>query len=634
MRRPREIELIDEHALAGFREHHLAPANLLALIERFVIVLFKLPVGVGKTFAAQRLLALPELYARFDLVIYAAPAWNIVRDVIAGLDRDPAWPVRRVLEARPGNRCGDLDDRWSDLEVRGCSAVGKAELCGEKCPVAADCSWPRQLEDLTKVQLVIMTDQRIALIRNIVHLIRTRSRRQRALVLLDEASVLDGELEIKLGRIQIGQLTHALRNTRCRHRDWPGVRDQWMGELARLLSVRQADLEGTRWQFPPNLHAFAYQIQCAGLVEYGPDFRYCAYDLSLLSTSRSNERWRDSNGIRFIGRPYLDCHVALLSANLTPEYAGHRLGEGPVASPFGGFRFRHSGTRIYNVRNSVGAARYASTHHARNLDTFAALIVRNISEGRTTLLVSRKKLKASCARYLAKRLSGWGLDVAFEVERYDQLPVPPSPRVIPVIHYGIRGVNDFTEYESAYCMTSYYVNGKALNDAVQEFESRHFRAQLEIVHGPDRRRRVQVVGMTGSDEDREWLGNVYLRKLEVDPVVQAAGRVRFMTKAREVTFFQMNHLLPDVGECQDVQTLASLRGALGIPAPRDLDDAVEGRRARDLMDSGFTADAAAAELGISRATVFRRLQAVESLKMCKRIYHTLFETPQPPGGIP
>jgi hypothetical protein len=178
------------------------------------------------------------------------------------------------------------------------------------------------------------------------------------------------------------------------------------------------------------------------------------------------------------------------------------------------------------------------------------------------------------------------------------------------------------------------VNPGELNRAVQEFEPRAFRVRLEIGRGPDRIRRVRLGDNGVSDEDRTWLGNVYLRKLEVDPVIQAVGRVRFLTKPREVVFFQMADLEPEVGTCQTIRSLAELRGVLGIPSARDLDDVVEGRRARDLMGQGMTADQAADELGISRATLFRRL---ESLKSSNSSLLGGFETPggsgEATGGV-
>ena len=60
-----------------------------------------------------------------------------------------------------------------------------------------------------------------------------------------------------------------------------------------------------------------------------------------------------------------------------------------------------------------------------------------------------------------------------------------------------------------------------------------------------------------------------LRKLEVDPVIQAAGRVRFLTRPREVVFFQMDDLARDLGDVREVSCLADLRVARHVGMRRD-----------------------------------------------------------------
>jgi hypothetical protein len=198
---------------------------------------------------------------------------------------------------------------------------------------------------------------------------------------------------------------------------------------------------------------------------------------------------------------------------------------------------------------------------------------------------------------------------------YDTLPETPDPLVVPLIHYGILGVNDFTDYESAYCLNGYYVNGTELNRAIQEFEPRSFRIELAAFRGPDGVRRVKVVDPEIYDQKREWLGDVHLRKLEVDPVIQAVGRVRFLTKPRQVVTFQMNNIERDLGPCETVRTLEGLRQALDLPKAREVDHLVAGIRARRLMDGeGLTAADAATRLGVSRRTAFRCLASEESAK--------------------
>ena len=98
------------------------------------------------------------------------------------------------------------------------------------------------------------------------------------------------------------------------------------------------------------------------------------------------------------------------------------------------------------------------------------------------------------------------------------------------------------------------------------------------------------------------------------------------TRPREVVFFQMATLGADVGGCDEVTSLAGLREVMGIPKPKVLNEALQASRLRALVSDGMSVKAAAAEVGVSRATAFRRLK-----NRCID-YITLFETAAPAGG--
>lgn len=622
-------KILTENELEAFRAEHLHPDSVLRMIEKTVQLLLRLPVGVGKTHAAVDLLLSPKLYQRFDLVLYAAPAWNILKEVTSSLE-DAGLRRWKVLEPRPMERCGGLDAEWQGYEKRGCSTLAKKRVCESLCPHYSECPWPNQLKRLKRIRLFLLTEQRIGLIRSIVDLLRKRASRKRVLVILDEARLLDIDLEVSLSREEIEVFREAVRDCRSGKPVWRAVQKAWIEGMNALLTCETSqDLRDSRLPFPRTLHNFAYRVQDYGWERYRQAFRYSGWDLSLLGRSLREERWVDGDEFRFIGRPLLDCHLLLLSAHLTSDYVGHRLGVGTVTSPFEDVRFLHSGTRVVNLRNGSGAARHFERNRKQILDTFAVLIARNRNEGQTTVLVSRKKFKDVCAKYLRHRLAGWGFEVEFVTDGYEKLPAPPNPSVIPIIHYGILGVNDFTSYEVCYCLNSYYVNGGKLNSSVQEFEPRHFRIQLEIVRGPDRIRRVRIADPELPDEDRIWLAEVYLRKLEVDPVIQAVGRCRYTVRPREVVFFQMNDMEGEVGELEEVRSLADLRRSLQVPAARQIDDFLEGREARAWMDAGGTAEDGAKRMEMSRRTFFRRLQSFESAKSPLKDF--LRESGTPPG---
>lgn len=628
--------LISEHEIDAFREERLSPPALIDEVERSVAVLYRLGVGVGKSLAVDRLLSHPGTFSRFGLVVYAAPSWNIIREraIVSGRMMSPAsW---KLLKPRPVDQCGSYAEQWEVLETRGCSAYGKGTLCSEcqqGIPEAERCFWPTQFSKLDGVQLIFATEQQLVLNRMLVWMLRARTNAGRVLVILDEARLLDASFEICLAPSDLERFLEVITALQRPKGLSPATATAWRSGIELLLEGSVEEINDAQIKFPAALHRRAYLLQAEGIQTFGEDFRYIGYDLGLLPWNSGASLWKDSPGnIHFIARPYLNCHLLILSAHLSAAYAAHRLGRGSIASPCDGLEVRHSKTRILNLRNRIGADSYFKRNHKQILDLFAVLIARNISEGRTTLLVSRKKSKAFCATYLERRLKGWGVNVKFLTDSFEALPKAPDPMVIPIIHYGILGVNDYTEYESAYSLNSFYISSVELNRHVQDSEPERFRVRLKIVSGPELMRRVVIEEQGAVDLDHTTLGNIYLRKLEVDPAIQAAGRVRFLTRPREVIFFQMHNLVQDLGTCEELRTLKGLQEKLGLPPAKEIDSIVRGSQAQALMGEGLAAEDAAARIGVSRRTVFNDFRTLESAKNPTSIYIRRFCTLPPSPG--
>lgn len=623
-------KIVTEDDLDSFRLQRLSPEALLQVVDLHVRVLVRLGIGVGKSHAADALLESPALHEQFDFVIYAAPTWSILRErrIMRGAIRPPVpW---MQLVPRPKDRCRDFAEPWADLERRGCSTLAKATLC-RQCQavdgVNNRCDWPSQFARIKDHRLLFCTEQQLLLNRALVPMIRGLTGAKRIFVLLDEARLLDANFEISLTQQDLDQFATALRT--CQK---VAHREQWLHAIEAIRAWRHpADLQ---LRLHPALHRSAMRIQKAGIDGLGDAFRYAGYDLSLLATSQQSERWIEGDRLRFIARPFLNCHLLLLSANLSADYAGERLGCGTIASPHEGTVFQHTGTRIFNLRSRLGADKYFLGNHRQILDTMAVLIARNIREGRSTVLLSRKKHKLFSAAYITARLAGWGHKVRLVTVDYGSLPARPDPRIIPVIHYGILGVNDYADYDSVYCVCGYYISSKELARAAQESTPNGERVALQIDSKPDQIRRVRVAEGADAGGVAQHVANIYLQKLELDPVIQAAGRVRFMTKPREVVFMQMADLLPHVGQNQVVGSLAELRQRMGIPSAREVDAHIEGTRMRAAIADGKTAAEVATSEGVSVATVRRRLAGLRTLTDTPIYISRESDTPPGPGSEP
>jgi hypothetical protein len=277
-------------------------------------------------------------------------------------------------------------------------------------------------------------------------------------------------------------------------------------------------------------------------------------------------------------------------------------------SPFEHVRFEHPGTRWFNINTLDGAAKFFPRNAGRILDFIAAKVAMNIAEGRRTLLVTRKVFARRCQDYLRRRLaelgagpvkvvrSGWG--------RHDL----GDPRMLPLITYGISGVNLFEHHESAYCLNSFYVSPATVARAAHDIEPTTDRYPVRIDFVGQPRRRVVRVDLPDSRETiLPRIAQRVLDQKESDVIVQAVGRVRPFTRPREVITFHAGNL-PGVTYTLQFRSLDQARHFFGILTPGGVEVASRAERARRLKALGRSKAQIAAELGVSRSTVQRYLR--------------------------
>lgn len=602
--------VVDEGGLPAWRAAHLVPPALLRVIDAHPVTYFQLPTGVGKSTAIDDLLGAAETYDRFDLVVYLT-ATNAILDerrIIRG-DSPAPVPWLRLLP-RPKTRCGSRDADWTKLERTGCSTYAKATLC-RTCPertAKPPCTWPRRLAGAKAVRLVFATEQQLVLNPSLLLQLRAITGAERTLVIVDEAKLLDAAFSMRISLAELHAFAEAIRAC-CR--TVPALRKSagiWLESLATLQAATDEAVRDPGWRFPAALHRFAYWIQREGLRRTVPGFRYVGYALTHFAYSRLDERWKDeASSLHFTARPYMGNRVLVAAAHIKSEYITDRLGlDRPAYSPFSGTRFRHSGTTLYNLKSRLGAARYFKRNMPQILDFFAMLIQRNVLDGRSTLLVSKQRFEVDCAIYLAARLRGWGLEVEFPLGLTSK-PAHPDPAMVPIVHYGAIGVNTYEDYECLYALNSYYVRDDIVAGHLHENDPTVWRQALNIRADHERNRQVFVTDAAHAHRGIEELANVHLHRLEVDPVLQVAGRVRFFTRPREVILFHMADLTPDLGVVRELRSLEEARAALGVPRATLADRERIVNRLTELLDQGRSVRSAAADVGLDKETARRWL---------------------------
>ncbi|MCP4003033.1 MAG: hypothetical protein GY725_02440 [bacterium] len=96
------------------------------------------------------------------------------------------------------------------------------------------------------------------------------------------------------------------------------------------------------------------------------------------------------------------------------------------------------------------------------------------------LLVSKKCFMTTCAKAIQKYLREFGHeDIEVISENWSQVDLT-RPNVIPLINYGMIGTNRFEHFNCAYCLNSYYVTEREVNQILQDVLGADVQIALEI----------------------------------------------------------------------------------------------------------------------------------------------------------
>jgi hypothetical protein len=605
------VVIAGDQALAAFRQGLTGPYALQLLGQAGGRLLVQLPVGAGKTAWLLRIIEHALTHsARHDLVLVLVPRWDILHELLARL---PAGLPRLVLRPRPRQRCGPLDADWLQYEQTGCGSLGREELCGG-CPRFARCPWPGQYgRRLRGARLILATQQHLVVNPLFVTQLCRHARARRPLVLLDESDLLLRATDRTLLALDLDRFVTAQEYVLAGVVGARAGMRQWL-ELSRLVAqAPTGDLREGRWQFP-GVHAdWATAVQRAGRQLFGPAFRFLGHDLHNLAHSDPTSRERLGTGdVRFATLPYLGPEFVIFSGSMAPALARYRLDPNharpTVVSPFEGHRFEHPQTRWFNLNTLDGAAKFFPHNAGRMLDFFAALLARNVAAGKRTLLVSRKKFLGRCRLYLRRRLAELGAGpvniVAGDWQRHDLA----DPRTVPLISYGVAGLNRFEQCEAAYCLNSFYVAAATVARAAQDIDPSADRYPVRIdFTGQPRRREARVELPDGRETILPRIVQAVLEEKEANVVVQAVGRVRPFTRPREVITVQAG-ALPGVRYALEFRSLKQARAFFGVACGKAAEVKAQAAEARRLKVLGRTRAEIAAALGVSPSTVKRYLR--------------------------
>jgi hypothetical protein len=600
-----------EQVLADFRQGLTGECALRLLREAGGRLLVQLAVGVGKSeWMLQIIVHALTTACVHDLVVVLVPRRDILRELLQRLPGDLHYVV---LRPRPRSRCGDLDADWLEYEQNGCALLGREQLC-KICPRRRGCLWPRQYgKRLRGVRLIFATQQHLVLNPQFVHQLCQHTRAEQTLVLLDESDLLLRSAERTIGREHLERFIAAQQRVLSSTANARRSAREWLQMSELLAAASTSDLQEGHWRFPFVHASWAIVVQRTGRDAEGNGFRFLGFDLHHFGHSDPWSRERLGAGdLRFAVSPYLGREFIVFSGSIAKDLARYRLDPNhrrlPLVSPFECCRFEHPQTRWFNLSSTLGAAEFFPRNAPAILDFFAEKIAQNIRKGKRTLLVARKKFRRSCKTYLTQRLRELGIGrVQIVTGRWDRM-VFDDARTVPLINYGVSGLNCFQHFDAAYCLTSYYVNAATVAQTVHDIDAcgERYPIRVECVGEPPQRcARIDLPDNRETILPRIVQG--VLEQKEADVVVQAVGRVRPFTQPREVITFQRGSL-PGVRYTMQFRSLSQARSFFGIKSNFQARLEIQVAHARRLKVEGYSKSQIAAKLGVSLSTVKRYLR--------------------------
>jgi Homeodomain-like domain-containing protein len=593
----------DEQALATFRSGPFTAGALAPVIESYPVTLIDVPVGLGKSTLLDDLVDHFIAAGTYDLIVVLSALTVNLEE--RRLVKHPSPDVVR-LRPRPRASCGPLDPIWRAHERGATTLYAKHHVCGS-CPHFSNCFWPGQYaqSNLSGIRVIFGTHTHLLVNRRFLLFLKAVTGARSLLLLLDEADVLAGRFRVALSPRDLTLFIEAVRDAQGLPEQ---VRHAWVERVNLLGNATTDDLQEPGWNFSYPSPEYTLAVQTAGLAR-DPHFRWIGEALYAFARSRPDQRWKDDWGrVVFIDRPYTADRMTIFAASMPAEYVARQLGVREVARPFDSVTCQHTGTEFFNLASLIGAASRFRNNHRQILDVFTQLIISNIEAQRLTLLISRKRFKRFCATYLEHRLAGWGHPATIVISDGEP-PQQASPTTLPLIHYGIKGVNGFQHYHSAFCLNSYYIDEEVLREAVADVEDDALRFPVSIrVTGQPRRRVAGTFDRRFESSDADRIARAYLEQLEAAVVLQAVGRIRYATSPRMVVTIQAGELR-GVQLTREFSSLRELRTHFGLQTGSQVDRSRQEAEVLRLRSEGLTVAATAERLGISDRTVHYRLAA-------------------------
>lgn len=594
MAKPIRIESAE--ALSSFRESNSA-AHVLTYLKQDKHVLINWSVGVGKSHNMDSVIE-QALQHEYDCVIVLLPTRALIDE--RKLIRTPESGLKVVnIEPRPQSLCGQYNAQWTIFEKNGLSSIAKKQLCS-KCDHNHNCSWLKQYskDALAGTEVVFATQAHLKNNPNFIKYIAKKTNSHKPLVIFDEATISLTSYTKSISQQEIQTFIAAIHEAKVVKEEVQSLRS-WLKTLVRSTTTDLQDKSA--WSCPIVKSSVLMAILEAGVKIAPASFRNIYPQIKEFCSSHIESRQIGfDHNVCFSSAPVLQDFKALLySATVAPTVLNHRLGVDFV-SPYQDYRFLGDGTRWFNIASSTGTNTNFGGNRKQILFLFAQLTLKRIQEGKRVLLISKKSRIEMCIEdmnLLVQQVSPHlrvvnGNDYTGDINQ------------IPIIHYGVIGINKFEQFDCAFCLNSFYITPEILSKSIQDTRAEDDHIELSISVSGQPRRRIASVKAKYLYTDVAALATPMLKALEMGTVIQTVGRVRPFTQCREVITYQ-NDVIDGLTYTAEFNNLAGAREFFGLETHLEQRLQTTYKNVQDLKNQGMKQKEIAAALGISVRTVRR-----------------------------
>ena len=559
-------------------------------------------LGVGKSHNIDFVIEAAIQNETYDLVIALFPTRRIIEER-KWIAAPPKGLSITNLTPRPNDLCGpNLNPSWEIFEKNSLGALGRVELCSH-CFHHSDCAWPKQFgKSLKGTQVIFGTQAHLERSPSFIEQLVYWSKAQKVLVILDEVNFIMKPLHRKIHKNHLELFVETL--TKLNSEYWGEFHARWLYIAELLVHASTYDLRSSEWHMPFIPNDWSLSVQSRGYQMHGDAFVFLPFELKHFSRSSLESRERDQRGdIHFATAPKIKDDFLIYSGTAHHDFSQYRVGD-QFASPFNDYSFENPETRWYNIGSRLGAKKYFYKNSVQILDFFSKLAYKRLKAGHRPLFIAKKCFLSFCARNLEKLLRDQGLKIKILVNGWHK-ELLDDPEVLPIIHYGMIGTNLFEHFDSAYCLTGYYVTECAVNGILQDILASDMKIPLNIsTEGRPCRRKAGVLNSKDRSYDIHGLAQHALDYQEIETVLQAVGRVRPYTSPCEIITFQCGEH-PKQKYTEEFTSLGEAREYFGILSSRSEKKEETREKTQKAKQSGLTQKNAAAQLGFSLRTIKR-----------------------------